>query len=514
MKQKKRIPAVLACVLTAGLLLAACGGSPQSDSSATEGPGSSADAPADARAEKVAIEVMRVGWNTTTQMPKEQDNFVKKTLDEKLNIDLKMTLTSSADEFIQKLNIRAAGSDLPDVILFNGRNEFQEYVKKNILLDLEPYKEKLKPAADAIGDNVYSRVEVNGKHYAISLNPQSNWNLFWLRKDWLDKLQLPVPETLDEVFEVAKAFTEQDPDGNNKKDTFGITGSLGTLVHLINLQHGVADALYIKDGKMVNGMFEPEMKEALAYTQKVLNSGVVDPEIASNKGDNAKDKAFQGKAGIIISDWTQIMKDNEVEKWKGANPDAEFLMLNKLQGPKANILAAMDKSSVSGIVAISRQAAQDETKLNRIFDLINYTASGEGSELVQFGQEGVHFTKENGKPVITDRSAEAAFTWVYQLAGRPEAEYLSTKFAKQIDYIQASEQVEVLDTYNGFVVFPQNYNAADADRFKNEEMLKFQYGKNKLEQYDSFLEKLNTTFKYQLFQDSAMKQLQELGYAE
>jgi hypothetical protein len=40
-----------------------------------------------------------------------------------------------------------------------------------------------------------------------------------LRKDWLDKLGLEIPKTTDDLYEVAKAFTELDPDGNGVDDT-------------------------------------------------------------------------------------------------------------------------------------------------------------------------------------------------------------------------------------------------------------------------------------------------------
>jgi len=516
----KRLTSLVASVLTVSTLLAACGSS-ESGSSPSAGASSSpsgSTAPAvtaDAHAEKVAIEVMKIGYGVANTMPKDDGDFVKKRLQEKLNIDLRMTIPSSPDEFNQKLNIRAAGGDLPDLIFFAGRKEYEEYVKKNMLLELTPYADKLKQAHDAIGENMFSRVAISGKSYAYSLNPNNNKEVFWIRKDWLDKLGLPVPTTLDGVIETAKAFVEQDPDGNNKKDTIGITGVLGTLANIINLQHGVTDALYLKDGKMANGLFEPEMKESLAYLQKVLNSGVVDPEIASNKSENSLDKAFQGKAGIILTNWAMIAKDEQRAKWKGVNPNADFVMIDKLQGPKTDYLSSVDISSTSGIVAISRDAAKDETKLNRIFDLINYTASGEGSDLVQFGLEGTHFTKDNGKIVLNkDRMSEIAYTWIYQFAGRPEKDYLSTKFANQAPYIEKNDQIKVLETYNGFVIYPDNYNAADADRFKSEEILKFQYGKNSLDKYDSFLEKLNTTFKYHLYQDSALKQLKDLGYGE
>ena len=42
----------------------------------------------------------------------------------------------------------------------------------------------------------------------------------WIRKDWLDKLGLDVPKTLDDVVEVARAFKNDDPDGNGVDDTW------------------------------------------------------------------------------------------------------------------------------------------------------------------------------------------------------------------------------------------------------------------------------------------------------
>ena len=39
-----------------------------------------------------------------------------------------------------------------------------------------------------------------------------------IRKDWVDKLGLAMPATTDELFEVLKAFQEQDANGNGEAD--------------------------------------------------------------------------------------------------------------------------------------------------------------------------------------------------------------------------------------------------------------------------------------------------------
>ncbi|WP_438431271.1 extracellular solute-binding protein [Gorillibacterium sp. sgz500922] len=512
---KKWAATAMSVTLITATILTGCGKS-ASDSGASADPAASGASakPGSASAKAMPIEIMEVGWSVTNTLPKPADDFVKQGLDKALNTDIKLTLSATPEEMIQKLNVRAAGGDLPDVIEFKDKTQYEEYAKKNLLLDLTPYMDKLADVKSAIGDQTFERSKVNGKIYAVSKNPTAYYPFFWIRKDWLDHLGLPVPKTLDEVVEVSKAFTEKDPDGNNKKDTFGITGQLGMLSSVVTNLHGTADNFYLKDGKMVHGLYEPEMKAAISYMNKLLATGSVDPEIASNKPENAKDKAFQGKAGIFVGDWSLIMKNEEKQKWKAANPNADWVMVSDLTGPGGSMVGQNDTAVTSGFVTISKAAAKDETKLNKILEMLNYMAKGDGSLLVQFGVKDTHFTLgADGKAVLTDKSPEAAYTYVYQLAGRPEKDYLSTKFPEQKPYIEANDAAKLIEIFGGYITLPAGYNSADAERFKQEELLKFYYGKNKLESFDAFLKKLDTTFQYKTYRDSAMSQLKELGFA-
>ncbi len=46
----------------------------------------------------------------------------------------------------------------------------------------------------------------------------------WIRQDWLDNLKLEVPTTIEELEGSCAPFTEDDPDGNGQKDTYGLGG--------------------------------------------------------------------------------------------------------------------------------------------------------------------------------------------------------------------------------------------------------------------------------------------------
>src|SRR5690606_13412446 len=64
--------------------------------------------------------------------------------------------------------------------------------------------------------------------------------LLWIRTDWLKKLGLSEPKTMDDLLNIIERFVKDDPDGNNKADTFGLTvnkdifGSIGGLEGFFN----------------------------------------------------------------------------------------------------------------------------------------------------------------------------------------------------------------------------------------------------------------------------------------
>lgn len=517
MNMKKSTAISLTTVLTAGALLAGCGtdSNKASDSSAAPTQGSVAStAPAKAPA-KVKLEVMKVGWGN--KMPDPSADYVKAELDKKLNTDLVLNLPANSDDLKNMLNTRIAAADYPDVMELNDRNHLQQYADKGLLLDLTPYMDKLGDVKKFLGDDAFKKGTINGKVYGFSKAPNLAADVFYIRKDWLMKLNLKMPTTLDELFTTAKAFVDNDPDGNGKKDTIGITGNGVPALAPIFGGFGVPGPknFYAKDGQLVNSLYSPGMKDAIAMIQKFTSGGVMDPEFFTNKTQTAQEKAFKGTAGIIYTAWSGIMKEEFQKQIKAANPNAEWVQIPTLKGPGGAFDGIVDIGATSGLVAIPKTMEKDKDKLQRVFDLLNYVSTTDGGRLVQYGLNGKHFNLSGDKVVPTDLMAtDAAYVWVYQFTGRPEQEYLSTKFAKQAQDIAGNASAPRIKVLSGFVDLPAGYNKADAERFIDEEFVKFLYGKNPISEYDNFLKKLEDTFKYKLLLDQASKQLKELGFVK
>ena len=47
----------------------------------------------------------------------------------------------------------------------------------------------------------------------VEITPRANDYLLWIRQDWLDKLNMKAPKTIDELEAVMEAFKNNNPDG-------------------------------------------------------------------------------------------------------------------------------------------------------------------------------------------------------------------------------------------------------------------------------------------------------------
>ncbi|MFC5650168.1 extracellular solute-binding protein [Paenibacillus solisilvae] len=512
---RKNVSLTLAITLL-GALLAGCSGGADNNnqvntqSGTSEQTNNTEQSSSESGGKSVKLEIIESGNN----LPSPDKDIIKQELDKALNIDLNLTVYPSADDYSNQLNIRMASGNFPDLFMVD-RQQLIQFSKQGLLLDLTPYMDKLKQTVSFIGDDSVKKGMVDGKIFAISKSPQIPYNTYWIRKDWLDKLHLEVPKTVEQLSAVVDAFTKKDPDGNGKPDTFGLTGGkLGAFAPVFGaFGVGMPGDFYEKDGVVVNSLYDGAMKDALAFIKQMIASGGVDPELLASSGLQHQEKAIKGQAGIVYIDWPNITKDQFVEQIKTVNPNADWLQIAAPSGAGGQHDGSWDIGGTPGRFAIPKALEKDPEKLQRVFDLLNYISNPEGgSLLVQFGVKDTHFTLENGKPKMTDKAGDVGYSWLYQFTGRPEMEYLQAKFARQSDAIAFANDQPRIQSLNGFVDNPDGYNPADANRYIEEEIAKFVYNKRPLSEYDAFIKTLESSMNYKTFMDSAKEQLKALGY--
>src|SRR5699024_5417034 len=128
------------------------------------------------------------------------------------------------EEYLNKLPILFASGELPDAIQTDGIEDHahEGALENGIFMELNSLLEEYgSNILEDVPDEVWEspRVSRDGKIYAIpTLNAAPNTRTAYIRKDWLDKLGMDTPETLDDWLAYFEGIKEQDMNGDGDPD--------------------------------------------------------------------------------------------------------------------------------------------------------------------------------------------------------------------------------------------------------------------------------------------------------
>ncbi len=319
------------------------------------------------------------------------DHPMIQALNKKFNVDLKIQWVPSAN-YQEKLNVIAASNEFPDVflVLFP---EFNKWKKQGLFLDTQPVLSQY-PNLSKIPKEALSTLNPKGKVLGFPISVTQARDSFSVREDWLKKLNLSVPKTLDEFYEVAKAFATKDPDGNGKQDTVGFTFLMNTTkntpegIEFIMASFGLGN-----EWKEVNGKLVPyqtqveEWKNFLTFMNKAYNEGVLDQDFAVNKAGSNTQKFEGNKVGFAYLNPNQW--NFHIQSVKKLAPEAVVTPIEPPKGPTG--LTGGPYYEMLNKVVIN--AKIDPKKQRRILMILEYFLSPEGSDFIKHGIEGVHYKK-------------------------------------------------------------------------------------------------------------------------
>ncbi|MBB3128459.1 putative aldouronate transport system substrate-binding protein [Paenibacillus rhizosphaerae] len=336
-----------------------------------------------------------------TPEPPGEDNVVVKEIEKRTNTKLNITWVSP-NNYADKVNVTLASGDIPDLMLLDNAftAQVRTMVAQGALWDLTPYIKDYPNLMKFPEETWTNTKQADGKNYGIPrVRPVEGGGFVYLRKDWMDKLNLEVPQTVDEFYDVLKAFVEKDPDGNGKDDTIGYASfvdqsGMATLGQLQNVFTKTNGDWSLVDGKLVNVNLLPGVRDALVWMNKAYREKLLPEDLATLKNSQAKDLLKAGRAGgfqdTVEAAW------EPTEELRKTEPKADFLPLVSLNG------YVNRDSGFFGMYAIPKTVP--EAKMKKLLELMDYGASDEGSDLASFGIKDVHYKEENGVKVPTEQA--------------------------------------------------------------------------------------------------------------
>ncbi|TDQ36785.1 extracellular solute-binding protein [Aureibacillus halotolerans] len=316
-------------------------------------------------------------------------------MEEATNTELTVQWTPS-NTYGEKLNTAFVTGSAPEAILVNTAELilFKESVRDGQFWELGPYLDDYENLSK-LYDETLDNAKIDGKLYSLYMGrPRSRTGLIY-RKDWADNLGLDAPTTTDELYNMLRAFTEDDPDGNGKDDTIGLTdrAGIGTF-QAMGTWFGGPNMWGEKDGKILPEFMFPEYKQTLNYFKDIYENGYInqDAQVTSKTDQQAMLK--NGTAGVYIGTMGDVL--SLYDDAKAINPDVEFDVHNYVEGPDGTF-GVRSNPGYGSLIMFPKSAVETEEELKKILEFYDYLMTPEGANLIIWGVEGEHYEVVDGK---------------------------------------------------------------------------------------------------------------------
>jgi len=234
---------------------------------------------------------------------------------EAFGIDWKIAWTwVTYDEAQQKYSLGMASGQLPDFMETVPNPTFPKMVQANAVEDItDVYNavadpEWVKKPLETNERAAWDIAEVNGRKFAL---PQlglaaQNQKVLWYRQDWLEKINMAVPKTVDEVGQVGRAIVKANL---GKGTTVGLPIPQNVIgwgggMHPVFGAYGVMPGFWTEagDGLTYNTLLPP-VKEVLGILRQWYADGVINSDFYSRDDFKTNEIPAGNQAGMIFEEY-------------------------------------------------------------------------------------------------------------------------------------------------------------------------------------------------------------------
>ena len=246
-----------------------------------------------------------------------------------------------ASSWDEKKPIMLATDDLPDIFLGQQftTTEIMKYGKSGSFIPLNDYVEKY-------GDMIMEKIDMvdgawtgihcpDGNIYSLpslTIAFQASGNVVSVNERWMSNLGLENPETLEDFYNVLKAFKEQDADGdgdpNNEIPISGSSTERPIRYYFLQAFGFIEDAAshddicLTRDGKAVYIPLQEKYYDYLVYMNKLWSEGLIDPDYYTQNNQAVHAKGEQQSFGIVPN-WATYYFTEQWQDWEVTKPIVE-----------------------------------------------------------------------------------------------------------------------------------------------------------------------------------------------
>lgn len=412
MKKRRLMAAAMAAVMLTGTLAGCSAKSETSGTEAAKGEAGASQAQTEETLEGSLVSkepkefTVFLNFNN---MPFDSNWQVWQEAAKRTNISLKGTISLSNSNEEEAFNLMMSSGNLADIIGYVDASSLEKLGRDGGMIPLNDLIKEHAPNIQKVLDEDarfrQTAYSLDGNIYQIPKNQELKAAEFWwIRQDWLDKLNLKAPTTVDELHDVLYAFRNEDPNGNGLKDEIPLFDRAGwkqpdEYLYLWD----TSLEFYPRDGKMKYEPLEENFKTGVSNMIKWYQEGLIDPEIFT-RGASSRDTLLGGDLGGCTHDWVSTANYNSTlqETIPG------FQMVAIAPPADQNGVVKERVSRYPGVGwGISSQCKDPVT----VIKFMDYFFTEEGSDLMNWGIEGDTFTRDaDGSKHFTDTVLQSELT--------------------------------------------------------------------------------------------------------
>lgn len=338
----------------------------------------------------------------------------------KVGITVKFVAVPRAEE-VNKVQLMMSSGTAADIMLCYTNSIVEGFFNDGGTIDLAPYidgDDQAKNLKEYVGEDCLA-IGRNKDDAQWSIparrSTTASSNMF-IRKDWLDALNMEVPTTVDELYTVLQAFKEKNPDGKKdvKASAFGACTKAGDPAGLMSraFLKSVADekTFAIDNGSAADLIYTDEgFGEYFKWMNKIYNNGLMDPEYYANiTNDNLMKEDFvNGKLGVFESNVNynvDSLRGSLLKTLQETNPKADIISIPPMKNVNDGKVYNNGYPINGAFVFIPQTCKNVEASLT----YLDWLATKEGGFTVFHGLEGINFKyDENKVPCVIDSAFNA-----------------------------------------------------------------------------------------------------------
>lgn len=339
------------------------------------------------------------------------ENIWATTYLEKLNVEFDYKFTPTTEDYDTKWNAAIASKDIPDCAVVDG-TIYKELVDAGMVEDMtqiyQDYaSDQYKKCLTDSNNLEIKYMTFDGKLLGLPTTGATadGVPLLFIRRDWLKKVNMTEPKTMDDLFKVAQAFVSAKLGGDTTDGIYFCSkiSDNGNLTGFFN-SFGAYYQMWVKDssGKLVYSTTQQDKWEpALLQLQKMYQAGLIRQDFSVTASDTASQDVVAGKVGILYGGFaTPLMY---IGKNMAADSSADWEIVTPPSTGSAYVGQA--SATPNGYIFVKKGCAHPEAVVKvmnlglkiKNEDPLTYKTTSAGVEVFKymFNDDGTRYPYQN-----------------------------------------------------------------------------------------------------------------------